>query len=1077
MPEPTAPEPQPPTPTPAPAPTPAAEAAPPMSPVATAQTVAGARPWIPVLFLLSGAAGLLYEVLWSKYLGFLLGNAAHANALVLGTFLGGLALGSALLGRYADRVPNQLYLYAWLELGVALLAGLTPTAFGSLEAVVGGLGPAARAALAAAVLLPPTLLMGGTLPALSRFLTREIGGVQGHVARLYFLNSAGAVAGGLLAGFWLVPRLGLDASVYVGAFTNVAIGLLAMYLAKQGLAAAVAPADEATLATSTPAAAPAAAAPEAPDADDLEPVPPALRTYALAAIFISGFVALTYEVAWIRLLALILGSSTYSFTLMLAAFVTGIALGALLVERGLTLGRTPLARFALAELGVAVGVLLTLPLYERLPYWFLHFKAMLAPTAAAFPLFEAGKFAFCFLLMLVPTVFLGMTLPLATRLVTARRSEVGAKVGEIFAANTLGNVLGAAAATLVLLPMLGIKGVIDLGVLVNLLVAAGAAWLTVGWPTVRRVAVTALPLAIFGLQRALAPGLDMQVLSAGVFRESVQDLPPTYAAFKARFAGRTVLFNKDDANTTVTVAREGENVYLSLNGKVDASSAGDLATQVLSGQLPLLLRPASERMLVIGYGSGITAGAALTHPIKQLDMAEISPAVLEAGRFFAPFNHDVQNDGRFRALLEDGLALLRVPGPTYDVIVTEPSNSWMAGVGNLFTVDAYRLMARRLAPDGLVVQWLPLYETDDETLRLILRSFRTVFPHATLWQTQALDTVIVGSRMPIDPDFAAFERRAAEPGVAAELRRAGLSQPAALLMMQLATPKALALTAQDGELNTLRFPRLEYRAPVAFYADATANAPYKDDVRLLAGGAADPDHLLTRYLAWRKRPVSADEFAEYAAYQAAELPLNAYRGVDAQILREWRRAYPGDHRATIMDAQRLAGKGQVSEALALVEPIAKARPADPALATFVSKLHYTQAMTGWGFLTKQPPGVAPAAAAIERALSRPGADAVDGWSRLAALRHVAGDRPGEFKAVEQALAALAKRPSPQSDALKLRLLATAATTALDAGELSRARAFLEPAWALDSTDEELGRLIRRYDAAIGGPGVPRRKAP
>lgn len=1037
---------------------------PPPLPAATAETVAAARPWIPLLFVLSGAAGLLYEVLWSKYLGFLLGNAAHANALVLATFLGGLALGSALLGRFADKVPNQLYLYAWLEMGIALLAGLTPTAFGSLEAVVGGLGPVGRALLAAGVLLPPTLLMGGSLPALSRFLTREIGGVQGHVARLYFLNSAGAVIGGLLAGFFLVPRLGLDGAVYVGAFVNVAIGLLAMHLSKQGLAPAPAEGEP------TPVV-----APEAEEAE-LAPVPAAVRWYALAAVFVSGAVALTYEVAWIRLLALVLGSSTYSFTLMLAAFVAGIAIGSFLVERGVAPGRTPLARFALAELGVALGVLLTLPLYGRLPFWFLQFKAMLAPSAAGFPLFEAGKFAFCFALMLVPTIFLGMTLPLATRLVTARRAEVGAKVGEIFAANTLGNVVGALAATLVLLPLLGIKGVIDLGVLVNLLVAAGAAWLATGWPTVRRVAVTVLPLVIFGLQRALAPGFDMQVLSAGVFREGTADLPASYAAFKARFADRKVLYNKDDANTTVTVAQEGENIYLSLNGKVDASSAGDLSTQILSGTLPLLLKPDAKQMLVIGYGSGITAGAALTHPIERLDLAEISPAVLEAGKYFAPFNHDVQKDGRFHALPEDGLALLRQAGPTYDVIVTEPSNSWMAGVGNLFTVDAYALMARRLAPDGLVVQWLPLYETDDETLRLILRSFRAVFPHVTLWQTQALDTLIVGSRAPIAPDFAALERRAAQPSVKAELARTGVSSPGALLLMQLGTPGSLEAMAHVGDLNSLRFPRLEYQAPVAFYADATANAPYKADVRLQAGGAADPAHLLTRYLAWRKKPLAADEFAEYAAYQATALPLNAFRGVDAQILREWRRAWPKDHRAAIADAQRLAGKGQVGEALAVVDPVLEQRPKDAALAAFAGKLQYTHAMTGYGFLTAAPPALPAAIAATQRAMAAPGADPVDGWSRLAALRHVARDLPGEYQAVEKALAALDARPRPDATKLKVRLYAAAATTALDAGDLARARKYLEPAWALDPADLELGRLVRRYDDAELGRagGTPRR---
>lgn len=1022
-------------------------------PDATEETVAGARPWIPLLFLLSGATGLAYEVLWSKYLGFVLGNAAHANALVLATFLGGLSLGAALLGRFADRVPNQLYLYAWLELGIALMAGMTPSGLATLEAAAGGTGTLGRVLIAAGVLLPPTLLMGGTLPALSRFLTREVGNVQGQVARLYFLNSAGAVAGAILTGFWLIPRFGMDASLYIAAFTNVLIGIMAMHLSKQGLALPAAEGD-APVATALPEV----------EVGPLEGISPRVRTYALIAVLVSGFVALCYEVAWIRLLALVLGSSTYSFTLMIAAFVGGIAIGSFLVERGLAPGKTALGRFALAELGVALGVLLTLPAYERLPYWFLTFKGMLGASAAAFPLFEVGKFAFCFALMLVPTVFLGMTLPLATRLVIASRHEVGKAVGAIFGANTLGNVLGATAATLWLLPWLGIKGLIDVGVLINLLVAAAAAWLIADWPLIRKGVVTALPLVIFAIQRVVAPGFDMQILSSGVFRDKGLDVPPTWQAFRAKFADRRVLYNKDDANTTVTVAQQDENIYLSLNGKVDASSAGDLGTQILSGQLPMLLRPNAKDMLVIGFGSGITAGSALTHPLTRLDCAEISPAVMEAGRYFAPFNHDVQKDGRFKAFEEDGLTLLRRATAPYDVIVTEPSNSWMAGVGNLFTVDAYYLMARKLKPEGLVVQWLPLYETDDETLQLILRSFVTVFPYTTLWQTEAMDTVIVGSQTPWQPDFQAFETRAKEPGVAAELRRAGVQNPASALMLQLLTPDATSRLASDGPLNSLRFPRLEYQAPVAFYADATAMGPYRMDTRLRAGGGADPEHLLDRYLAWRKRPLQADEFATYAAYQAEHLPLNGFKGVDAQILRAWREAYPADTRAPLAEAQRLAGKGYVEGALALALPAAAKRPGDAEAQRFVAKLQFTRVMAGYGFLSKQPAALPAAIAAWEQQRKAKGADLADVWSRLAALRHVAGDRPGEYAAVDQAVQALSRSTRADADSRRQRLYNSAASTALADRDGARARGYLEQAWAIDPTDPETRRLVARFEA-------------
>ncbi|MFN3431656.1 MAG: fused MFS/spermidine synthase, partial [Candidatus Sericytochromatia bacterium] len=717
------------------------------------------------LFFLSGAIGLVYQVVWAKLLGAVLGHTGLAHAAVLAVFMGGLAIGNAWLGRLADRAKSQLALYGWLEIGVGLFAALSPALLAGLSegyvhlvkatGLTGGGLLAAKIAVAALALLPPTILMGGTLPALGRFTTRSMATMQSSIARLYFLNSFGAVAGCLVAGFIWIPSLGLDRTLLLGAVLNVGVGLMAIVLSKR--------INEAS----------GEAFPEPATATESDRVFGATQVRVmLAAVTLSGFVSLAFEVAWIRLLSLVLGSSTYSFSLMLAAFVGGISLGSWLVHRGLAPGKDAFSQFGWAQVGIAGSVLLTLPFYERLPLLVMQLGAMVPRAEGTFLLFEGFKFTVCFLLMLAPATCIGMTLPLATRVVTRAVGEVGTRVGMVFSLNTFGNLTGALMAALVMLPALGLRGTILTGVAINLTLAAAIA-LAVAGRTARGFATAAAPIAVMAVYVLAVPAWDMRLLATGTYRQASAASLLKSADPWAK-AGKTEhLFHHDDSSASIDVTRHNDEISLSTNGKVDASSKHDMGTQKLLGHLPLLLHPAAKDVMVVGLGSGATVGSVLAHPVAAVDVVEISPGVVAANKFFKDVSRDALADPRTRVHLEDAAGFMRLTNRQYDVLISEPSNPWVAGIGNLFSADFYREASRHLKPGGLMVQWFHLYEMDNDTFKLVLRTFAQHYPHVALWQVQQADVVLIGSHQPITPDLAGMAARMKAPAAAQDLAAIG----------------------------------------------------------------------------------------------------------------------------------------------------------------------------------------------------------------------------------------------------------------------------------------------------------------
>ena len=606
----------------------------------------------------------------------------------------------------------------------------------------------------------------------------------------------------------------------------------------------------------------------------------------LFGICVSGCAAMVFEIAWIRLLGLVLGSSTYAFPLMLAAFITGLTLGSLLVSLRLFSRFDPYRLFALAEIGVALSVILTLPFYERLPYYFLRFANIEVRVPGTFWLHAALQFGACVLLMLPPTLFFGMTLPLASRITSRRLDDVGKTVGRVFAWNTVGTLVGAALAGLVLLPALGVKGLVELGVTLTLVVGLVVLTRASGWGWRQRVAVGGLAPVLFLVYLVAVPEWDVNVLAGGQFRWRGPYPDESYAEFKNRWQDEQLLYYKDGPNGTVTVVNnEDDDVVLRINGKPDATARADLPTQILVGQIPLALRPTARDVLVIGLGSGITSGTVLGHLIQRLDVVEISDAVVEAASHFVPHNNDVLADPRTRLLVEDARSFLEVTDDTYDVIISEPSNPWVAGMANLFSREFYEEARGHLKPGGVIVQWVQTYELSNDILRLVLRTFADTFPHVSLWRPPAADIILVGSVAPLTLDLDRMD-----DGFAAareELGRIDIDNLLTLLSLQAAGTDEVTRAGGVGPLNLDRFPILEYEAARTFFFDmrVTLLSRLDERQRPLAQSAL----FVREYL--EEGSLGPDEFSRAVRYHASHGSAgDAYEW----LLNAWVDQYPED---------------------------------------------------------------------------------------------------------------------------------------------------------------------------------------
>ncbi|MBI4615302.1 MAG: fused MFS/spermidine synthase [Planctomycetes bacterium] len=751
---------------------------------------------IGAIFFLSGGSALVLEVVWLRWCLLLFGATTPAVACVLVATMGGLALGGLVFGRIADRSRSPLRLYGWLEIG----AGVSSLAVPSLLAAGTSLLPLAepgsnlgpifyllpRFIAGGVALLAPTVLLGGTLPAVSRFLSSPGPGPGSAVGRLYGLNTAGGILGTLGAGFFLVERLGFLSTARLAGAVSIGIGLFALFLARAASAAR-------------------AAAPAPATGGD---APNWSRRMGLAVAFSSGAVGMACEVTWTRLLVHVIGPTVQSFSAMLAAYLAGVALGSGLVARRAGRTRRPLFLLAICQgvLGIAIaaGVLY----FEETPYLYYRLHQDYFRTPAALLTLEVVLSAAT---MLLPCTFLGATFPLAVRAISPLRQSRGRDIGAAWFANTLGAIAGSLLAALVAIPHLGTYGTLRLAAATGLF-AAFALSLSPGEPRLARLAIA--PFAVLGIVLVswLVPSSAPAILSAGVYRSSHPESWTDREAFIEWHSRRTLLYEREGLAGTVTVESwPDDGTYLKVDGN-GQSGPWDRSTEVFLGQAPLLLAEEPRDVLVVGYGSGTTVGSVLTHPVRSVTAVEIEEHVWEASGFFPHSQGDPLLDKRLRPVTGDGRDYLRRSPDRFDVIISQPSHPWVSGASSLFTLDCYREAKDRLDPRGLFCQWIQSDAISGQVFRALLAAFQQVFPATYVFHCRS-GVVLLGSARPFRLDIDRVTARLARREVRADLLAAGMASAERLMGRCVLGPLELAAFCADAQANTDDRPIAEFRAP------------------------------------------------------------------------------------------------------------------------------------------------------------------------------------------------------------------------------------------------------------------------
>ena len=714
---------------------------------------------VSVLVFGSGFCALVYQVTWLRELRLVFGASTPASAAVLAVFMGGLGAGSLVLGRRAERAARPLAFYGWLEIGAAVAAALTPwtlravraayLAAGGSSALGGPGGTLLRLALTALVLGVATFLMGGALPAISRAVITAADRGRRSLGWLYGCNTLGALTGAALATFVLLEGLGQRRSLLLAAAINLLVGTLAVMLSRRQE-----PAGEGAEA----GAAVAGDAVGQPGREAAAPVP-----LVLAAAALVGFAFFLMELVWYRLLASLLGGTTYTFGIILLVALGGIGVGGLAYGAARRDRAPTLASFAATCAVEALVLVVPLVLAHRLAVLTALLRGL---VALGFDGLVAGWIVVTAIVVLPASLVAGYQFPLLVALLGAGRREVAAQTGLVTAWNTVGAIAGSLAGGFGLLPLLGAPGAWRATTLLLALLAAAAGALAMGrGERGRRLALPALgALAAAGLCLLPGPGALWRLGEIGVGRGKVKEGGPNDLRARLHREESVVVWEEDGRESAVAL-RDAGGFSFSINGKTDGHARLDAATQVMSPLVGSFLHPAPRRALVIGLGTGSSAGWLAAVPeVERVDVVELEPAVVRVARDCAPVNHGALDNPRLHLTLGDGREyLLTRPGP-WDVIFSEPSNPYRAGIASLFTREFYEAVDERLAPGGIFVQWLQAYEVSAEVVASVYASLGAVFPHVETWVATPGDLLLVASAEPIRHDLArARARAAAEP--------------------------------------------------------------------------------------------------------------------------------------------------------------------------------------------------------------------------------------------------------------------------------------------------------------------------
>jgi spermidine synthase len=884
-----------------------------------------------LIYFASGCAALIYEVAWTRMLSLQLGHTVAATSTVLAAFMGGLAAGATIAGGARWK---SLRAYAALEVTVAICAAALPFALAATTpllawAYADGTAPVrlaiVRVVVSGVILGLPAAAMGATYPVASEWFSDP--------GMLYAANTAGAALGAVAAGFWLIPAAGLRATTGVGIVLNLIAAAAAFSLAARTTTINAESAESAERPLGTKMS--KKGVPRVRRVPRRSSVDPAL---AWVAVAVSGFAALVYEVAWTRLLALVIGPTTYAFATMAAAFIGGLAVGSAIGTRIARRTAQP-AAWLMATLiaGASAAVPAAWWAAMRLP---LAIAAQVAAPNVDFSAVVWSQAMQVALLLLPMTAALGATFPLALAAAAggdvaagAADTGVGRNAARVYTANTIGAIAGALAGGFVLIPRLGLRGTFT---------AAAAVALATAIACLARLSRRALAIGATAATAALVaavllPAWDRGLLSSGGYKYAPYIASGGVADLDRILRAGTLEYYKEGAAGTVSVRTLTGTRSLAIDGKIDASNAGDMLTQRLLGLLPVLIHGRARAVAVIGLGSGVTTGSALVPgTAARVDVIEISPEVVEASRFFDPESGAVLTRPEVRLIVGDGRSHLRLSSQRYDVIISEPSNPWMAGVASLFTREFFEAARARLETDGILCQWAHTYDISAADLRSIVRTFGSVFPDGSMWLVGEGDLLLIGSRRgskdgssaaPITSRLDAINR-ARDGAVASMLAGVGMAPgtaPFDLLSLYVGGPAEITKYSGGALIQTDDYTPLEYTAPRGIFGSSSG-----DNAAALRALAPE---LPPAVAAAIEGATAADWLSRGRMELQAEAPGIAYDAFRNSVDKDTR-----NETALTALTEAATGSGRQTEERAWLESVARREPANAAVRIELSRL-------------------------------------------------------------------------------------------------------------------------------------------
>jgi spermidine synthase len=756
-------------------------------------------------------ASLIYEIAWSRILSTVIGNTSLAISIIVSLFMAGLAVGSFASGRISFLQTRPLRTYGLLEGFIGLYSILTPGMAPWIEQIYSAayssvsasffISVLLKALIAAVFLFLPAVAMGATLPILIRSFPQEER--QSRAGLLYGLNTAGAVAGTLLAGYFLLPFFGISWTIYIAAALNFLILALAWTLGKE----------------------------EQQQSERLEKIRSLNPLYLLP--FLTGFCMLGYEILWIRALSMFFGSSVYAFSAILAAFLLGIAAGSSFYSKRIPADADPFQFFSLIQFRMSLSAIFFIGVFMAIP-WALIW--LFETFYASFPLFQIGQFILIGCIVFYTTFLSGAAFPASLHFFREDPAHLQTHAAYIYGYNTIGSILGSLCASFLMIPALGVERSIRVMILVNLILGFYCFRKSSAVTQDKRVlliGVASLAFLIF------LPFWNQSIYNSGFYafaykyvpkskdRQSSAPAPAPTAVLAGAVplpdihhhgAELNLIYYGEGLTATVAVVEHESGVRsLLINGKPEASNVptGDMRTQLLLGHLPVLLKGSVEEALVIGLGSGVTAGALWTHHPRRIDCVEIEKKVERAAEYYEIENLGILQKPNFRLILDDGRNVIQHGKQKYDVITSEPSNLWMSGVANLFTREFFEAAKNRLSPDGVMCQWIHLYQISWHDVTVFLKTYQSVFPYLSIW-VDGSDMLVIGSVKRLPVDAAHIEAGLSVPEVQRSVARSNLTT-ANLLKRYLSDERIVKILRQDIPINTDDHPILEFSAPKSMF--------------------------------------------------------------------------------------------------------------------------------------------------------------------------------------------------------------------------------------------------------------------